>query len=598
MNLANLFDDSKATDEITEASGLTFMGSPCTKDCSGHKAGYEWSEKRGGQLANSHSQSFNNGAAISVNGKNKQQPPAQQTKPQTAADKLRAKMADLLGPDKAKTFGLAEEKCPECGGPMFGDLLLAEKKDACYNKVRSRYKVWPSAYASGALVQCRKKGAANWGNKSKNESVAEEQIDEKCWDTHKQVGMKKKGGKMVPDCVPKESQELDENLRDWFKEKWVRFGPDGKIRGDCARGDDSEGKPKCLPQAKAHALGKKGRASAAARKRKEDPNPERRGKAINVNTKKKTSESTDMCKVCGQTPCNCTHISEAAKLKEKWSQKYKNSINCSNPKGFSQKAHCAGKKKHNEDISRRDFLKGAVAAVAAGAAGKASAIAGAFPTPSHQAAMYKAAADSNAAQARADAAAKAKADAERLKQGTADIERLNKINFHGGKVTPINATWDGDSDFMDVDGTKYAMASRMPIRGDEPGNMKLVSTKEGRQVYMWTRNSLKGVVGRYFYPAPANESVTESRLYYSVVGTVDSELRSEFGLRKDSNGWYLKENADAKKKFQAYKAFGSPKLKEYDLSAVRGGSTGVISNADNPVSPVGSVPRGQQKSKR
>jgi hypothetical protein len=41
------------------------------------------------------------------------------------------------------------------------------KKDACYNKVRSRYKVWPSAYASGALVQCRKKGAKNWGNKGK-----------------------------------------------------------------------------------------------------------------------------------------------------------------------------------------------------------------------------------------------------------------------------------------------------------------------------------------------------------------------------------------------------------------------------------------------
>jgi hypothetical protein len=56
--------------------------------------------------------------------------------------------------------------CPRCGGPAFADLVLAEKKDACYNKVRSRYKVWPSAYASGALVQCRKKGAANWGNKS------------------------------------------------------------------------------------------------------------------------------------------------------------------------------------------------------------------------------------------------------------------------------------------------------------------------------------------------------------------------------------------------------------------------------------------------
>jgi len=40
-------------------------------------------------------------------------------------------------------------------------------KDACYHKVRSRYKVWPSAYASGALVQCRKKGAANWGTGGK-----------------------------------------------------------------------------------------------------------------------------------------------------------------------------------------------------------------------------------------------------------------------------------------------------------------------------------------------------------------------------------------------------------------------------------------------
>jgi hypothetical protein len=40
-------------------------------------------------------------------------------------------------------------------------------KDACYRKVKSRYKKWPSAYASGALVQCRKVGAAKWGSKSK-----------------------------------------------------------------------------------------------------------------------------------------------------------------------------------------------------------------------------------------------------------------------------------------------------------------------------------------------------------------------------------------------------------------------------------------------
>jgi hypothetical protein len=52
---------------------------------------------------------------------------------------------------------LTEEEFDEAAG----------KKDACYRKVKSRYKVWPSAYASGALVQCRKVGAANWGNKSK-----------------------------------------------------------------------------------------------------------------------------------------------------------------------------------------------------------------------------------------------------------------------------------------------------------------------------------------------------------------------------------------------------------------------------------------------
>jgi hypothetical protein len=63
------------------------------------------------------------------------------------------------------------QQCPECGGISFSDLILAEKKDACYHKVKASAKVWPSAYASGRLVQCRKKGAANYGNKS--EGMAE-----------------------------------------------------------------------------------------------------------------------------------------------------------------------------------------------------------------------------------------------------------------------------------------------------------------------------------------------------------------------------------------------------------------------------------------
>ena len=44
------------------------------------------------------------------------------------------------------------------------------KKDACYHKVKASAKVWPSAYASGRLVQCRKKGAANYGKSTKKES--------------------------------------------------------------------------------------------------------------------------------------------------------------------------------------------------------------------------------------------------------------------------------------------------------------------------------------------------------------------------------------------------------------------------------------------
>jgi len=54
------------------------------------------------------------------------------------------------------------------------------KKDACYHKVKSRYDVWPSAYASGALVKCRKVGAKNWGNKSKKNEEVELQEKKNC----------------------------------------------------------------------------------------------------------------------------------------------------------------------------------------------------------------------------------------------------------------------------------------------------------------------------------------------------------------------------------------------------------------------------------
>jgi hypothetical protein len=102
-------------------------------------------------------------------------------------------------------------------------------KDACYNKVKSRYDVWPSAYASGALVKCRKAGAANWGNSTKKEEfegfydlpeftesqiaamkyagIEVEVIDEACWKGYTKKGMKTMFGKRYPNCVKKEEVE-------------------------------------------------------------------------------------------------------------------------------------------------------------------------------------------------------------------------------------------------------------------------------------------------------------------------------------------------------------------------------------------------------
>ena len=91
----------------------------------------------------------------SADARKSRQDPGQQQKSGAAkptyvsTDKPKKKM-------KEETFNEAEDKKGKGSG----------KKDACYHKVKSRYSVWPSAYASGALVKCRKKGAANWGNKS------------------------------------------------------------------------------------------------------------------------------------------------------------------------------------------------------------------------------------------------------------------------------------------------------------------------------------------------------------------------------------------------------------------------------------------------
>ena len=118
--------------------------------------------------------------------------PGQKTTPKCTSSSKRASMSDKERDSAARRKRAADPGQPQKSGAaaptnvstdpkkkMKENISFAEAKDkkgkgsgtkdACYHKVKSRYSVWPSAYASGALVKCRKVGAANWGNSRKEE---------------------------------------------------------------------------------------------------------------------------------------------------------------------------------------------------------------------------------------------------------------------------------------------------------------------------------------------------------------------------------------------------------------------------------------------
>ena len=113
------------------------------------------------------------------------------------------------------------------------------KKDACYHKVKSRYSVWPSAYASGALVKCRNVGAANWGTKSeetmheeerycplcdKRETRSECSYGEKAWDKvsvkDEEYSMARSELKTIEDAVKRIKSKVGKGEGDL--EAWVQ----------------------------------------------------------------------------------------------------------------------------------------------------------------------------------------------------------------------------------------------------------------------------------------------------------------------------------------------------------------------------------------
>lgn len=138
-----------------------------------------------------------------------------------------------------------------------GDVTFTDKElhSRAVSAAKSKFKVWPSAYASGYVVQ-----------------------------QYKQMYKKKHGS--LSGAFKSDEQELHaDDLDKWFKEKWVRIGANGEILGPCGAREEKEGKPKCLPQAKAQAMSKEERQTIVARKRKADPDPERKGPAKNVSSK-------------------------------------------------------------------------------------------------------------------------------------------------------------------------------------------------------------------------------------------------------------------------------------------------------------------------
>lgn len=96
-------------------------------------------------------------------------------------------------------------------------LMTEGKKDACYHKVKARYRIWPSAYSSGALVRCRKVGAANWGNSTQEATensfkTLEEYLNESKFKLEKERGLKgwfdRNKGKGWIDCKASKKGKL------------------------------------------------------------------------------------------------------------------------------------------------------------------------------------------------------------------------------------------------------------------------------------------------------------------------------------------------------------------------------------------------------
>jgi hypothetical protein len=144
-------------------------------------------------------------------GKSCAKQPGQTTKPKCGSSKMSSEMSPEEE-DSAARRKRREDPNPERKGKA-KNVATEEfvNEDACKEKVKSRYKIWPSAYASGAVVKCRKVGAANWGNKTKNENVTIEDANGKLY--AEVIDLIKPDPMVSPKSTFMANNELDEATR-------------------------------------------------------------------------------------------------------------------------------------------------------------------------------------------------------------------------------------------------------------------------------------------------------------------------------------------------------------------------------------------------
>lgn len=244
-------------------------------------------------------------------------------------------------------------------------------------------------------------------------------VREACWTGYKQVGVKKKGNKMVPNCVPTEEVEpvseatykgktvpLNKPMKGDVKKSKVYVDPDGDGKAQKVNfGDKKLSIKKNIPARKKSYCARSGgqgnlndktsanywsrrawnceevdypikeekKFSAVRHDKSGLPkkytagltSSEIKAKKAQINRNKKLSDSDpaaykDMpgdkrmrekgIPQSKYTKAYHAKFGEETEMNEKWSQKYKKSIDCNNPKGFSQRAHCQSLKKEDIDL--------------------------------------------------------------------------------------------------------------------------------------------------------------------------------------------------------------------------------------------------------